>query len=162
MKISRVGEPKGRSEMRSSTIWKTAAIGLAVTSFCACGAIEAQRQAQEAKQQVFVQRVDTAHVWVTTGSPPPGKPYTVLGDLNYTEPFTPDAIDAAKMQDRLKKIALEKYPDTVDAVIKENSEVSNDGSTVTVTAQAIQYESSVDRNALHKMNEGLVVSPNNQ
>jgi len=103
-----------------------------------------------------------AHIWVTTGTPPPGKPYTVLGDLSYSVPFTPDAIDAAQMQDKLKKIAFDKYPDTVDAVIKEDSNVSSDGSTVTVTAQAIQYESSVDREALHKMNEGLVASPSNQ
>jgi hypothetical protein len=144
--------------MRSLTLAKLVAIGLAL-NFCACGAIEAQRQAQEAKKQEFVQRVDTAHVWVTTGEPPPGKPYTKLGELKYSEPFTPDAIDAAKMQDRLKKMALDKYPDTVDAVIKEDSEVSADGSTVTVSAEAIQYESSTDRNALHKMNEGLVASP---
>jgi hypothetical protein len=144
--------------MRSLTLAKLVAIGLAL-NFCACGAIQAQRQAEEAKKQEFVQRVDTAHVWVTTGEPPPGKPYTKLGELKYTEPFTPDAIDAAKMQDRLKKMALDKYPDTVDAVIKEDSEVSADGSTVTVSAEAIQYESSTDRNALHKMNEGLVASP---
>ena len=144
--------------MRSLTLAKLVAIGLAL-NFCACGAIEAQRQAEEAKKQEFVQRVDTAHVWVTTGEPPAGKPYTKLSELKYTEPFTPDAIDAAKMQDRLKSMALEKYPDTVDAVIKEDSEVSADGSTVTVSAEAIQYESSTDRNALHKMNEGLVASP---
>jgi hypothetical protein len=144
--------------MRSLTLAKLVAIGLAL-NFCACGAIEAQRQAEEAKKQEFVKRVDTAHVWVTTGEPPAGKPYTKLGELKYSEPFTPDAIDAAKMQDRLKSMALEKYPDTVDAVIKEDSEVSADGSTVTVSAEAIQYESSTDRNALHHMNEGLVASP---
>ena len=144
--------------MRSLTLAKLVAIGLAL-NLCACGAIEAQRQAEEQKKQEFVHRVDTAHVWVTTGEPPAGKPYTKLGDLSYSEPFTPDAIDAAKMQDKLKTMALQKYPDTVDAVIKEDSQVSADGSTVTVNAEAIQYESSVDRNALHHMNEGLVASP---
>jgi hypothetical protein len=144
--------------MRSLTLAKVVAIGLAL-NFCACGAIEAQRQAEEAKKQEFVTRVDTAHIWVTTGEPPAGKPYTKLGDLKYTEPFTPDAIDSAKMQDKLKAMALKQYPDTVDAVIKEDSEVSPDGSTVTVSAEAIQYESSTDRNALHHMNEGLVASP---
>jgi len=146
--------------MRVSTICKLAAVGLAL-NFCACAAIEAQRQAEEAHKQEFVKRVDTAHVWVTTGEPPAGKPYNKLGDISYSEPFTPDAIDAAKMQSKLKEIALQKYPDTVDAVIKEDSQVSSDGSTVTVTAEAIQYESSVDRNALHHMNEGLVASPSN-
>ncbi|MGO9607464.1 MAG: hypothetical protein ACLQAT_29385 [Candidatus Binataceae bacterium] len=145
--------------MRSLTIWKLVAIGLAL-NFCACGAIEAQRASEEQRKQAFVTRVDTAHIWVTTGDPAPGKPFKVLGDLSYTEPFTPDAIDSEVMQSRLKAMALAKYPDVVDAVIKEDSQVSSDGSTVTVTAQAIQYDSSVDRDALHHMNEGLVVSPN--
>src|SRR5215471_15487079 len=99
--------------MRSSTIWKVAAVCIAL-GICGCGAVEAQRQAEEQKKQEFVTRVDTAHVWVTTGGAPAGKPYTKLGDLSYTEPFTPDAIDAAKMESKLKKIALDKYPDTVD------------------------------------------------
>lgn len=145
--------------MLSSKLLKLVALGLAF-SLSACAAIEAQRQAQEEKKQEFVQRVDKAHIWVTTGAPPPGKKYTVLGDLSYSEPFTPDAIDAAKTKERLKDMAYEKWPDTIDAVINEDSQVSGDGSTVTVKAQAIQYESSTDRNALHKMNEGLVVSPN--
>jgi len=144
--------------MRSLMIGKLVAVCISL-AICGCAAVEAQRQAEEQKKQEFVTRVDTAHVWVTTGGAPAGKPYTKLGDLSYTEPFTPDAIDAAKMESRLKKMALEKYPDTVDAIIKEDSEVSADGSTVTVKAEAIQYESSVDRNALHKMNEGLVASP---
>ncbi len=126
----------------------------------ACGAIEATRQANQARQQVFVQRVDMAHIWVSTEDPPSGKPYTVLGELNYTEPFSPDAIDEGMIKDRLKHMAYEKWPDTIDAIVKENQQVSPDGAQVTVTAEAIQYESSTDRTALHKMNEGLVASPN--
>ncbi|MGH7779767.1 MAG: hypothetical protein ACREQR_08060 [Candidatus Binataceae bacterium] len=144
--------------MRSSTILKFMAIGLAFT-LTACGVIQAQRNAEAAKKEVFVHRVDMAHIWVTTGDPPPGKPYTVLGPMSYTVPFTPDAIDAAEMKEKLKKIAYAKWPDTIDAIIKEDSSVSSDGSTVTVTAQAIAYDSTVDRNALHHMNEGLVASP---
>jgi hypothetical protein len=144
--------------MRSTITLATVFIGLAL-SLCACNAIEAQRQAQETKQQQFEHRVDTAHVWVTPGPAPSGKPFTVLGDLNYSEPFTPDAIDTAKTESRLKQMALEKYPDTVDAVVNEKTDVSADGSTVTITAQAIQFESSTDRKLLHKMNEGAVVSP---
>jgi hypothetical protein len=144
--------------MRSS-IWVTLiAVGLAMT-LSACGVIEAQRQAEEQKKEQFVHRVDIAHIWVTTGTPPPGKPYKVLGDISYTVPFSPDAIDSAKMKDKLKDIAYKKWPDEIDAIIKEDSSVSNDGSTVTVTAQGIAYDSTVDRNALHHMNEGLVASP---
>ncbi len=152
--------------MRLFSIAKSMALiavvtGLAMT-LSACEAVEAQRKAEEQKQQVFVQRVDLAHVWVTPGDPGPGKPYNVLGEIKYTEPFTPDAIDEAKIKDKLKKMAYDKYPDTLDALIKEKSEVSADGNTVTVSAQAIQYESSIDRAMLHKMNEGMVASPSGQ
>ncbi|HEY6394515.1 MAG TPA: hypothetical protein VIX12_03790, partial [Candidatus Binataceae bacterium] len=60
-----------------------------------------------------------------------------------------------------KKMAYEKWPDTIDAIIKENYETSDDGSQVIVSAEGIAYQSTVDRTALHKMNEGLVASPNN-
>jgi hypothetical protein len=144
--------------MRSSIWVALLAAGLAV-NLSACAVIEAQRQAEQAKKQEFVHRVDIAHIWVTTGTPPPGKPYKVLGDISYTEPFSPDAIDSAKMRDKLKDIAYKKWPDEIDAIIKEDSAVSADGTTVTVSAQGIAYDSSVDRTALHHMNEGLVASP---
>lgn len=144
--------------MRSSKILTWLAIGFAL-GVSACAAVEAARQAQEAKQQVFVHRVDMAHIWVTTEAPPPGKPYSTLGEMSYTEPFSPDAIDEAKISDKLKQIAFAKWPDTIDAIVNENQTVSADGSQVTVTGKAIQYDSSVDRNALHHMNEGIVASP---
>ncbi len=146
--------------MRSSKILTWLAIGLAL-GISGCAAVEAARQEEVQKQQVFVHRVDMAHIWVTTEAPPPGKPYTTLGDLTYTVPFSPDAIDEEKISDKLKAMAYAKWPDTIDAIVNENDTVSADGSQVTVSAKAIQYDSSVDREALHHMNEGLVASPNN-
>jgi len=147
--------------MRSSKILTCLAVGLAL-GISACGAMEAARHEEEQKQAVFVHRVDMAHIWVTTEGPPAGKPYSTLGELSYTEPFSPEAIEEGNITDKLKKMAFEKWPDTIDAIVDENQTVSADGSQVTVTAKAIQYESSVDRNALHHMNEGLVASPGNQ
>ena len=147
--------------MRSSKIVTCLAIGLAL-GISACGAMEAARHEEEQKQAVFVHRVDMAHIWVTTEGPPSGKPYSTLGDLTYTEPFSPEAIEEANITDKLKKMAFEKWPDTIDAIVDENQTISADGSQVTVTAKAIQYQSSVDRYALHHMNEGLVASPSNQ
>ncbi|MGA7873352.1 MAG: hypothetical protein WCA22_20890 [Candidatus Binatus sp.] len=146
--------------MRSSKILTWLAIGLAL-GISGCAAVEAARQEEVQKQQVVVHRVDMAHIWVTTEAPPPGKPYTTLGDLTYTVPFSPDAIDEEKISDKLKAMAYAKWPDTIDAIVNENDTVSADGSQVTVSAKAIQYDSSVDREALHHMNEGLVASPNN-
>ena len=134
-------------------------IGVAAVALSSCAAVEAQRAAQEQKQQTFVQHVDIAHIYVTPEDPPSNKPYTVLGEVTYTEPFTPDAINEAKIKDKLKTMGYAKWPDTLDALVKEKSDVSDDGSTVKVSAQAIQYESSTDRAMLHKMNEGMVASP---
>jgi cytochrome c556 len=134
-------------------------VGL-IAALPACSAITAQREAEQAKQQAVVKRMDTAHVFVTTGEiDKTSKPYTVLGELKYTEPFSADAIDAAKMKERLKQMANQKYPDQVDAVISAKSDVNDQGTQVTVSAQAIKFESSVDREAMHHMTEGAVASP---
>ncbi|MDB5108230.1 MAG: hypothetical protein JWM69_1171 [Candidatus Binatus sp.] len=146
--------------MRLRKVLTLVAIGFAV-GVSACASINASRQAEEEKQVAVTHRMDMAHIWVTTEAPPAGKPFTELGQLKYQEPFTPDAIDEAKIKDRLKKMAFEKWPDTIDAIVDENQEISSDGATITVTGKAIQYESSVDRTMMHKMNEGMVASPSN-
>ena len=79
------------------------------------------------------------HIWVTTGQPPKGKTYKVLGKVSYTEPWSAEATDAGRMQDKLAALALERYPDEVDALIEEESQVSYDGKSITVSATAIQY-----------------------
>ena len=84
----------------------------------------------------------------------------MLGELSYTEPFSPDAIAEGKISDRLKKMVLEKWPDMIDAIVNENQTVSPHGSQITVTGKAIQYDSSVNRAALHHLNDNLVASPN--
>ena len=145
--------------MRSSKILTLLAIGLSL-GISACGAMEAARQEQVQKQQVFEHRVDMAHIFVTTEGPQAGKPYSDLGDLTYTEPFSPDAIDDAKISGKLKAMAFAKWPETIDAIVNENQTVSPDGSQITVTAKAIKFDTSVDRNALRHMQDNAVVSPN--
>jgi hypothetical protein len=153
-----------RNNMRSiktlSKIFSLMALTLAL-GLSGCAAVEAERQAQAEKQQETVHRMDVAHIWVTTEAPPAGKPYTTLGDLTYTEPFTPDAIEEDKITARLKKMAMDKWPDDIDAIVNENTAVSPDATSFTVSAKAIKYDSSVDREALHHMNEGMVASPSN-
>lgn len=146
-------------DVRLSKILTLLAVGLALGS-SGCAAVDAARSAEVEKQKTFEQRVDTAHIWVTTQPAPAGKPYSTLGELNYTVPFSPDAIDEAQITDKLKKIALQKWPDTIDAIVDENQTVSADGSQITVTGKAIQYDSSVDRTALRHLNDNLVASPN--
>ena len=137
-------------------------VGISAFALSSCGAVQAEREAHEQKQQQFVTRVDIAHIYVTPEDPPANKPFTVLGDVTYNEPFSPDAINEAKIKEKLKNMAYAKWPDTLDALVREKTDVSDDGSTVKVSAQAIQYESSTDRAMLHKMNEGMVASPSGQ
>ena len=59
-------------------------------------AVEAQRAEEQKKQDFFVKRVDFAHIYVTPEGPPSNKPFLVLGDVTYSEPFTPDAINESK------------------------------------------------------------------
>ena len=147
------------TKMLLKWISRSLLIGVAAAALSSCAAVEAQRQAQEQKQQTFVQHVDIAHIYVTPDDPPPNKPFTKLGDVTYSEPFTPDAINESKIKEKLKNMGYAKWPDTLDALVKEKSDVSDDGTTVKVSAEAIQYESSTDRAMLHKMNEGMVASP---
>ncbi len=77
---------------------------------------EPERQQQEAKQQAFVTKVDFAHIYVTPDDPPSNKPFIVLGDVTYTEPFTPDAINEAKIKEKLKNMGYAKWPDTANSL----------------------------------------------
>jgi hypothetical protein len=147
--------------MRTSNGLKLLVI-LTTLAVAGCAAVEAQRQAEQQRAQQQIVHMDMAHIYVTTEDPASNKPFTVLGELTYTEPFSADAIDEGQIKERLKKMAYEKWPDEIDEICNENQQVSADGSQVTVTAKAIKFESSVDRSAMHKMNEGLVVSPTNQ
>jgi hypothetical protein len=135
--------------------------GLVAMTFCGCAAVLADRKTQDEKHEQVVHRMDTAHVFVTTGDFPKSKPYKILGDLKYSAPFSTVAIDTAQIESTLKAMALEKYHDDADAVIKANGDVDCSGRTVMVivTGEVIQFDSSADRGLMHDMMENLVVSP---
>ena len=82
-------------EMLTKRIARSLVIGMAAIALSSCAAIEAQRSEQEKKQEVFVKRVDFAHIYVTPEDPPSNKPFIVLGDVTYSELFTLDAINEA-------------------------------------------------------------------
>jgi hypothetical protein len=126
-----------------------------------CAMMTADRKAQEESHAQFVHRMDVAHIFVTSGDLPKTKPYKVLGDLKYSMPFSTVAIDTDQIEARLKAMALEKYPDDADAVIKSNSEVDCSGPTmmVVVTGEVIQFDSSADRTLTRNMMDDLVASP---
>ncbi len=145
--------------MRNTYLVSLVAVMLAA-SVGGCAAIEAQRAAHQQELKAFGTRVDMASIFVTQGGAQPGKTFQTLGELKYDSPFSPDAIDSAKQKEKLKALAYEKWPDNIDAVVHWRSELSDDGNQVTVSGEAIQYDSSADRGARRKMSEGLVASPN--
>jgi len=98
------------------------------------------------------------HIWVTTGEPPPGNPYTLLGVVTYSEPRSDQATDPTRMAEKLKMLALRKFPE-VDALIEEDSEVSADGSTLKVTARAIEYAATPFKKLFRPPPYDQVVSP---
>jgi hypothetical protein len=140
-------------------------IGLLATTFCACSALLSDRRAQEEKHRQMVHRMDEARIFVTPGDLPPTKPSQVLGQLKFSEPFPPDAMDTHRIQEKLKDLALARYPERADAVIKAKSEVeaSGDSATLTVTGEVVQLDSSPDRKLMYNLWEDMyhypVVSP---
>ncbi len=109
----------------------------------------------------MVDRMDSAHVFVTSGDFPKTKPYTVLGELKYSAPFSTDAIDTATVERKLKAMALEKFHDEADAVIKVDSDIDSSGNAmmVIVTGEVVRFDSSADRDLMHHMWENSVASP---
>ena len=105
--------------------------------------------------------MDTAHIFVTTGDVPTNVTYQVLGELKFSEPYSPEAADTHKIQQQLKDMALAKYQDQADAIVKARADVesSGDDSTLIVTGEVVHFDSSADRTMMHNMWENLVVSP---
>jgi hypothetical protein len=130
--------------MRVPSIALLSLLALVLTA-SACAWMEAPREAEEARQEQFLKTAEIGRIWVTSGKPKKRKPYNVFGPLNYTEPFSPDAIDTTNIKRKLRDLGYQKWPDNIDAIINERFKVSDDGTQVAVSAQAIQYQSSSDR-----------------
>jgi hypothetical protein len=130
--------------MRVRGIALLSLLALALTA-SACSWMEAPRKAEEARQEAWVEHAEINHIWVTTGIPKRSKPYSVLGPVDYTEPFSADAIDTMHIEQKLRELGLQKWPNSIDAIIDERFKVSDDGTQVAVRGQAIQYKSSTNR-----------------
>lgn len=127
--------------------WRLVLVAL-VTTMLGCAARSPQahqqsaqtRQAPQAAQQT---RSPNRFIYVT-GQGLPGACYEDLGKLKFTEPYTdaaidPDSSNAAK---RLRKLALERYPNRVDAVIGVRSKENDVGTFVTITGEAVELHKS--------------------
>ncbi len=70
----------------------------------------------------------------------PSECYHDLGSVTFTEPFTDAAMDndGVQMATKLRALAMEKYPDEADAVIKVQTEQNIVGTIVTVTGEVVE------------------------
>ena len=66
--------------------------------------------------------------------------YDKLGDLGYTEPFSPDAIDSTHINEKLRDMAIAKWGRQVDAIIHVAAKVGGDAGRLTVSAVAVRVK----------------------
>lgn len=123
--------------------WRFVLVALATTMLgCAARSPQAQQQSAQAHQapQAAQQTRSPNRFIYVTGQGLPGACYEDLGKLKFTEPYTDLAIDPnlSNAAERLRKLALERYPDRVDAVIGVRSQENEVGTFVTITGEAVE------------------------
>ena len=101
-------------------LWKSLVIIAILLGGCAA---QQQRVEQERK---MVTQFDESQVMVVTGDH--DQSYKILGQINYTEPVSGEAIDTEHINARLRRMAIDRYQDQVDAIINVASTTnSSDG-----------------------------------
>lgn len=120
--------------------WKPLVILAILLSGCA-----AQQQRVEQERSVLIQ-FNESQVMVVTGDL--NQPYKVLGQINYTEAVSGEAIDTDHINARLRRMAIDRYHDQVDAIIHVASATdSSDGFAVSGEAVEINGPCSFCRHA---------------
>jgi hypothetical protein len=101
---------------------------------------QAYQQQQQVLSQEQIQQgntmLDRQRILMSTGGI--DDPYQKLGELSYTEPLSPDAIDSTHINQKLREMAIAKWGRQVDAVIHISSKVGADATTMTVSGEAVQ------------------------
>ncbi len=138
---SRVGNaPASRVRSRGLATLAAALLTAGMSLLAACSSeVEPQEpppQPQQAIIKVPDKALDRERLQVQTGNL--ALPYDQLGELEYTEPFSPRAIDDDYIDDKLRAMAMQRWGDQVDAVIDVKTALSSDESEVSVTAQAVK------------------------
>ena len=102
----------------------------------ACEAAIQQQQQKKAEIHYFNATVDRQRILVSTGDL--SNPHEKLGDLSYTEPLTADTIDSTHINEKLRKMAIEKWGTQVDALIDVKSTPNADATMITGSGEAVR------------------------
>jgi len=123
--MSEFGQSSGLRGLRPLII----AILLAIGALAGCSARQAPPRIANPNRYVYVTAADL-----------PGQCYRYLGSVAFEEPFAAAATDqdASNMAAALRKVAVSKYPNEVDAIIKVHPEQNDAGTTVKVSGDAVE------------------------
>jgi Tfp pilus assembly protein PilV len=113
-----------------------AVVTAAVLGVAGCQAYQQQQQATQQKIEQGNVILDRQRILMSTGGIDDA--HKTLGELTYTEPLSPDSIDSAHINQKLREMAIAKWGRQVDAVIHINSKVGADATTMTVTGEAVE------------------------
>ncbi len=102
-----------------------------------CAALEAQRRQKEELKAADVV-ADRLRILVLTGDI--AYPHEVLGRLEYTEMFSPEAIETSHINDRIRRMAVARYGSEVDAITHLQSSLNDSATLVTVSADAVRVK----------------------
>ena len=96
-----------------------------------CAALQ-ERSEQERKMVI---QFNESQVIVVTGDL--DQSYKILGQINYTEPVSGEAIDTNHINARLRRMAIDRYQDRVDAIIHVAS-TTDSSDQLEVSGEAIE------------------------
>jgi hypothetical protein len=112
------------------------AILSALLFMAACEAAIKQQEQKKAEIHYYNITVDRERILVSTGDL--SNPHEKLGDLSYTEPLTADTIDSTHINEKLRKMAIEKWGTQVDALIDVKSTPNADATMITGSGEAVR------------------------
>ena len=108
----------------------------ALLCMAACQAAIQQQEQKKAEIHHFNAIVDRERILISTGDL--SNPHEKLGDLSYTEPLNADTIDSTHLNNKLRKMAIDKWGTQVDALIDVKSTPNADATMITSSAVAVR------------------------
>jgi hypothetical protein len=117
-------------------ISRIALITMAGVIVASCNSYVQHQQQQEAEIKAADAALDRDRIMVQTGDI--ALPHEQLGVLQYVEPFSPKAIDENYIDDKLRRMAIQRWGNQVDAIVELKSSLSTDASQVTVSAEGVR------------------------
>ena len=105
-----------------------------ITALAAAACASYMQQQQQAQQQKIQE--DRLRLSVYTSDLT--APYQKLGTLSYTDPLNGDTIESDHINEKLRQMAIARWGQQVDAVILVKTKVGADGSTISVSGEAIR------------------------